>query len=159
MKVRNKKPAIICDIDNTILDMTHRYPLLKGANTDWEKFCDRELILKDKPIWDVIDLINVLGGRLPIIFITGRNEGIREVTIEQLDTYIHAPCGKELYMRKDDDRGRPDIEVKKELYDKYVAPYYNIVGAFDDKSSVIQLWRSLGITAYHTGELATGDGF
>lgn len=153
-----KRKAIICDVDNTLLDITHRFHFLDGENTDWDSFLNEEEIRKDKPISDVVELINCLGRFYPIIFITGRNEGTRAITEEQLNNVLSPWVRSELYMRTDRD-WRKDTEIKKELYEKYVQPKYQIIAAFDDKPSVIDLWRSLGITAYHSGELATGDGF
>lgn len=158
----DKRTAVICDIDNTILDMTHRYHMLKGKDTNWDEFLSEEAMSKDVPIWDTFRVISCLATRFPVIFLTGRNEGVREYTEFQLSLLHRAyPLlnGYTLIMRPDEDRERPDIVVKKELYMEYVEPYYNILVALDDKPSVVDLWRSLGITTYHTGELASGDGF
>lgn len=156
-----KPRCIICDIDNTILDITHRFHLLNGVNTDWDAFLAEDAIMQDKPIWDTINIVGCLGKFFPVVFITGRNEGIRAITETQLSQIFGMNpilCGKELYMRTDGD-WRKDTEIKKELYEKHVKDKYHVVAAFDDKTSIIELWRSLGITAYHVGELATGDGF
>lgn len=161
MDYDDRRRAIICDIDNTILDITHRFHYLNGDKTDWDAFLSEDAIRKDKPMWNTITVVGCLGKFYPIIFVTGRNEGVREITLDQIHSaFTMSPLlnGFELYMRTDGD-WRQDIEIKKELYTKYVEPNYNIIAAFDDKSSVVDLWRSLGITTYHTGELATGDGF
>lgn len=157
----NKPKCIICDIDNTILDITQRFHFLNGTNTDWDSFLAEDAIMQDKPIWDTINIVGCLGKFFPIIFITGRNEGIREITEKQISQIFREHqllCGFEIYMRTDRD-WRKDTEIKKELYEKHVKDKYHVVAAFDDKTSIIELWRSLGITAYHVGELATGDGF
>nr|DAD80402.1 MAG TPA: hypothetical protein [Siphoviridae sp. ctYh54] len=161
MDFDDRRRAIICDIDNTILDIRHRFHYLNGENTDWDKFLSEDAIRQDVPMWDTVEVIGCLGKFYPIIFITGRNEGTRKITEEQISgLFKMTPLlnGKEIYMRTDGDY-RQDIVIKKELYDKYVAPNYRIIAAFDDKPTVVELWRNLGITTYHVGEIASGDGF
>lgn len=50
-----------------------------------------------------------------------------------------------LYMRPAGDR-RKDYIVKRELYEKHVLGKYNVYLVLDDRSSVVLLWRSLGLT-------------
>ena len=154
-----KEKAFICDIDNTILDITHRFHYLDGENTDWEAFLKEETMLKDTPIFETIELINFLNKKYPIIFITGRNEGTRRITCKQIEKHCNLVYkGYILLMRKDGDMSQ-DTVIKEQLYKEHVEPNYEIIGAFDDKTRVIELWRSLGIIGYHVGERATGDGF
>jgi hypothetical protein len=47
---------------------------------------------------------------------------------------------------------RPDDELKKEIYEKWVAPLYDIVGVFDDRKRAVDMWRSLGLTVFHVAE-------
>lgn len=156
----NKIPAIICDVDNTIVNISHRYYLLNGPATDWSKFLDPELIKKDTPMQDTIDVINALNEVYPILFATGRNSGIEEITRWQIETFCSLKGkGYKLFMRDDADRCRPDTVVKTELYRNHIEPYYRVVAAFDDRPGVVDLWRSFGITTYHVGELSVGGGF
>lgn len=154
-----KKKAIICDIDNTLISIMHRFHMLKGEHTDWNAFLDPELMMKDQPIHDTVEVINCLGQKYPVLFVTGRNEGCREVTEKQIKNCCPNLCEWKLIMRPDSDQKTADVIVKKQLFEQYVAPEYDILCAFDDKQANIDLWRSLGITAYHSGELGTGEGF
>lgn len=56
-----------------------------------------------------------------------------------------------LFMRKDGDF-RPDWEVKKEIYEKELKDKYEILGVFEDRTQVVQMWRSLGLTCYQVCE-------
>ena len=154
-----KRKAVICDIDNTILNIMHRWHLLKGAETDWEEFLNPDLIMKDSPMQDTIDVINCLSLKYPILFVTGRNAGIREITAKQIEMHTNLLNGYELIMRPDEDQVTADSIIKTNLYKEYVEPYYDVICAIDDKLGNIELWRSFGITAYHCGELGTGEGF
>jgi hypothetical protein len=161
MLLREKRLVVICDIDNTVLDITHRFHLLDGENTNWEEFLSVDNVRKDKPMWNTIDVISCLATRYPIIFLTGRNEGTRGITEEQIASMWRCQPllnGYELYMREDGDY-RKDTEIKKEMYEKYIEPNYDVLAAFDDKPDIVELWRDLGLTAYHVGILASGDGF
>lgn len=156
----DKRKAIICDIDNTTINIVHRYHLLKGKDTDWNAFLDENLIKQDTPIQDTIDIINCLNTRYPILFVTGRNSGIEQITRWQIETYFNlGPCGYKLFMRYDADRETPDASIKLDIYKNQIEPYYDVIAAFDDREVIVNLWRTLGITTYHVGELALGGGF
>lgn len=155
-----KIKAVICDVDNTILNTTHRWHLLDGENTDWDKFNSPELMAKDTPMQDTIDVIKCLSEKYPILFVTGRNSGIMDETDRQIQRFCgELKSGYSLIMRDDSDRKSPDIEVKTQLYKTYVEPYYDVLCAFDDRATNIELWRSFGITSYHVGEIVFGGGF
>ena len=168
--IKMKREAIICDVDNTIIDITHRYHLLKGKDTDWNAFLDEKLIRQDTPIQDTIDVIKALNTRYPILFVTGRNSGIEKITREQIEVFCDLKPAEDLikaypyqgyylFMRDDSDRETPDAAIKKDIYCRFIEPNYKIIAAFDDRPVIVDLWRSLGITTYHVGELATGGGF
>lgn len=155
-----KQKAVICDIDNTIIDITHRWHLLKGTDTDWSEFNSDENIAKDTPMQDTIDIIKCLSEKYPILFVTGRNSGIMEQTDKQIKKFVgELKNGYALIMRDDADQQSPDIEIKKDLYKTYIEPYYDVICAFDDRPTNIDLWRSFGITSYHVGEIAFDGGF
>ncbi len=155
-----KKKAIICDIDNTIVNTVHRWHLLNGKDTDWELYNSPELMSKDTPIPDTIEVIKCLSEKYPILFVTGRNSGIMDATDRQIQEFCgELKNGYSLIMRDDNDKESPDIEIKTQLYKTYVEPYYDVLCAFDDRPTNIELWRSLGITSYHVGETAFGGGF
>lgn len=155
-----REKAIICDIDNTIINITHRYHLLKGKDTDWEAFLNEDLIRKDTPMQDTIDVINCLNSMYPILFVTGRNSGTKEITEWQIDTYCKLyGKGYKLFMRDDADRETPDAIVKEALYRNLIEPNYDVIVAIDDRPGNIELWQKLGITTFQVEELSKGGGF
>jgi len=56
-----------------------------------------------------------------------------------------------LVMRKSGDQ-RNDGIVKSELFDEFIAPYYNFLAQFDDRSRVVHALRAKNITVYQVAE-------
>lgn len=81
-----------------------------------------------------------------IIFLTGRPDSYRNQTEEWLEK--HDAKNPYLLMRKEGD-WREDTVIKHEIYQKNIEPHYNILFAVDDKKSVIDMWRAIGLTALH----------
>lgn len=58
----------------------------------------------------------------------------------------------ELHMRRTGDE-RPDAVVKRELFERCVQPAYDVVAVFDDRNSVVAMWREeLGLTVFQVAE-------
>jgi hypothetical protein len=55
-----------------------------------------------------------------------------------------------LFMRPQGD-SRPDTVVKRELFEKYVEPNWHISFVIDDRKSVVQMWRDLGLYVFNCG--------
>jgi hypothetical protein len=56
-------------------------------------------------------------------------------------------------MRNNEDY-RNDFMVKEEIYLEKIAPYYLVKLIFDDRDSVVKMWRSHGLTCF---QVADGD--
>lgn len=52
-----------------------------------------------------------------------------------------------IFMRKTGDK-RKDSIVKREIFDENFREQYNILGVFDDRQQVVDMWRSLGLTCF-----------
>jgi predicted kinase len=128
----DKQNAYICDIDGTIAIMGDRSPY------DYTK------VNLDKPNANIRVILNSISFTgLPIIFVSGREEACREETIKWLKEN-HITCDY-LIMRETGDN-RKDSIVKEEIYHEFIESRFNIIGVFDDRNSVIDMWRSLGLT-------------
>lgn len=129
--------AIIVDIDGTVTLGPHeRKPF------DWAK------VAKDQPRWDVIDVVRSLirEGHKQVIFMSGRDSVCREATERWLWLHglrDHVPFA--LHMRTEGDM-RKDSIVKRELFDQHIRGKYNVSLVFDDRDSVVRMWRDLGLT-------------
>lgn len=127
-------PVYICDIDGTVAIMNGRGPY------EWKK------VGNDKPNIDVLEIINALKTRsTDIIFVSGRDEICREETMDWLLKYTPKRKAIKLFMRPIGDH-RKDVEIKREIYQREIEGKYNVLGVFDDRDQVIELWRSLGLT-------------
>jgi predicted secreted acid phosphatase len=153
-----KTPAIIVDLDGTLCDCRHRRHHVErpaGEKKDWKSFF-AEMPL-DKPNPWVAQLINCaleLGGS--VLLVSGRGEEHRPVTVEWLNSHLPeyadgAAIG--LLMRPLKDR-RPDTEVKREIYENLIKHHYDVKLVLDDRSSVVAMWRSLGLECW---QVAAGD--
>ena len=140
MKLNNR--AIIFDIDGTLANIDHRRFLLEAKPVNWDAFFD-EMIL-DAPILPIVNLYQSLHrtGEYRLVLATGRPNRYRRQTVGWLneqDSSFH-----ELLMRADDDR-RPDHVIKKEFLRQLQGSGLCIEAVFDDRQSVVDMWRDNGI--------------
>jgi len=139
----------IFDLDGTLADNSHRLPHIHGNEKDWEAY---NLASDKDAIWD--DVINIaqrlyLAGS-NIFILTGRSEIAAEVTRKWLRD--HGVLYHTLIMRTDGNREK-DYVLKKKWYEKYVLPTGSrIAGVFEDRTQVVQMWRSLGLTVFQNTE-------
>lgn len=131
--------AWLVDIDGTLALMGDRSPYA------WED------VGVDTPNAPVVKIVNNLQSNHFIILLSGRDESCRLETVAWLDRY-RIPYD-ELLMRPAGDN-RKDAIVKQELFWEHVAHRYNVVGVFDDRQQVVDMWRSLGLMC---AQVAPGD--
>jgi len=141
--------VVICDLDGTLADCSHRQHFLSHEKKDWKGFFDG--IPDDTVRIDVLDQILELEKENKIIFVSARPENYRKQTEEWLEkTFEGYELGTALIMREANDK-RPDTEVKSDIYDKYLKNL-DITVVFDDRPSVIRMWREKGLTVKDVGE-------
>ena len=141
---------IIFDVDVTLMYISHRKKFVEQRPKDWNSF--REETSNDKPFTEIFAVAIALqkaGHR--IIIATGRNRSQRAITLKQL--FANGLVFEQIYMRSDNDY-RQDYVLKKELLQKMRANGFNPKMVFDDRSSVIQMWRDEGLKAI---QVAPGD--
>lgn len=132
------KPWIfIFDIDGTLAAHTSRGPF------------EEHKVHTDTPILPVLTVLRALfrDGQ-NIVFVSGRTKGCEQATRKWLSSVLslgpetYNAEDFELYMRNVGDN-RPDRVVKKEIYDEFITPYYNVIGVFDDRLQVLEmLWEN-----------------
>lgn len=143
-----KREAIIFDIDGTIADNQHRQHFLEESPKNWDGFFagmeqDTLRPMVNALVWMYADR------GYEIIFVTGRYEKYGTFTVNWLqENGVHY---HQLYMRPDED-SRPDYEAKKEIYETKIAPHYNVKLVVDDRSSVVKMWRELGLECWQVDE-------
>ena len=139
--------VIICDIDGTISDATHRLHLIKSKPKNWKHFFAQSI--HDSIYEDVHWLVNLFvetGNK--VLFVTARPENEREKTIEWLHN-IADMKGKyeKLYMRYPGDY-RDDNIVKKDILQEIYNDGYDPFLALDDRDHVVNMWRQEGLFCF-----------
>lgn len=131
----------IFDIDGTIADLSHRLPHIQKDPKDWPAFfaaCGDDTPI-DHTIWLAHDLSLA---NAAIVYVSGRSDECRKTTEAWLKQHA-LPEGR-VYMRKSGDH-RPDHQVKVELLEQLRAEGHTPIMAFDDRNSVVKMWRELGV--------------
>ena len=163
---------IVCDIDGTISDCRHRQHLAVGR--DWDAF--HSLADLDPPIGAVVWFLEEMRTTgHTIIFLTGRPEYLRTLTLKWLESACDFSLNEdyvELLMRPKDEF-RPDYVIKPELlakslcdgeFGRYVRNRHGAtfdvmkpqgwlssnVLLLDDRDRVVEMWRNLGYDCWQT---------
>jgi len=142
---------VICDIDGTVADLTHRRHWVATKPKNWKAFFQN--IEQDKPIDSVINTIQALHSNwCQIIFCSGRGDEHRDVTRAWLIRHIGEWIENQpLYMRAQGDFRADDI-VKEELLAKMRVDGYNPTMAFDDRARVCNMWIRNGIFVFDVSQ-------
>lgn len=145
-----KKGYIICDIDGTIAEISHRLHFVKGLEKkDWKSFFAG--IPGDSVREDVRKiLIDFYNQGYDIIFVSARPEDYKTETLEWLNKNL-LTFAFTLIMRRTGDK-LPDTEVKKDLLDKYFKDKSLIHKVIDDRPSVIRMWKEQGLDVIDVGK-------
>lgn len=140
----DKPWAWIFDLDGTLALRGKRGPY------DWGRVGEDE---PNYPVIHTMDMICHGIGSNPeaqVIVVSGRDAICRDETVEWLIN--NTPQPNSLYMRKHKDN-RPDTVVKAEIYKTYIEPFYDVIAVFDDRDSVVRMWREeFGLTCFQVAE-------
>jgi len=147
---------IICDLDDTLVDPSQRAgltppPALRNDTSAWVPY--NKACLDDAPIWSTITVMRALQAAGFLVYIvTSRCKDALAETQEQLKNVCLAP--DRLIMREMGDC-RSSADFKRAVL-TVIGPE-NVLCAYDDQCSVIEMMRELGITAYQVARhLAPG---
>ena len=141
--------AIIIDLDGTLCDVSHRVHFVKEQPPNWPAFFDA--CADDTPNAAVVALYRaMLTSYHQIIYVSGRPETHRRHTEVWLER--HRLNGHTALLMRPTDDYRPDTEIKRELFGKYISGRYTILFTVDDRSSVVKMWRDLGLTCFQVAE-------
>ena len=127
--------CLIVDIDGTIAKMTNRGPF------EWDK------VSHDEPRKFVLDMIEgiVKENDCFVVYLSGRDSvcepDTRKWIYDNTSDYVFSH-NWQLYMRKENDT-RKDCIVKEEIFWDKIASKYNVIGVFDDRPQVLQMWHEL----------------
>jgi predicted kinase len=140
---------VICDIDGTIADLTHRLHHVKDGNRNWDAFFAE--VSGDgfrEDVWrDVVR--DAEENDAQIIFLSGRSDVCRGNTEGWLMGRCRLRSEPIVLMRREFDR-RPDTEVKRDIFDWHFKGY-KIVRVYDDRPRLVSMWREMGLDVVDCG--------
>lgn len=149
--------VVVCDLDGTLCDLKHRLHYVKvpeGEKKDWKSFFNH--IMGDSLRFDILKQVQsaLEENKATLVLVSARPNDYRAFTLDWLENKLGYKFEGILLMRESGD-SRPDTEVKSEIYEKYLKNL-NIVKIFDDRPSVIRMWREKGLEVIDCG---TGEEF
>lgn len=132
------RPAVVCDLDGTLCDISHRSPY------DASKCGDDVIAHK------VANLLDYYTGRgLQLFFCSGREAKYRPETEEWLKRH---GFNDYILMMRDTNDTRPDWIVKREIYETELKGRYDIEIVLDDRQQVVDMWREEGLTVLQVAD-------
>lgn len=147
-----KDNVVLCDIDGTISDTTHRLHFVQpaeGEKKNWKGFFDNmhlDPVRKDVQKM----LVELYNQGYTIIFMSARPDTYKEVTLSWLrDNYLS--FAYTLIMRQANDK-RPDTETKRDMINLHFPDKGVIHAIFDDRPSIIRLWKDMGLNVIDVGK-------
>ena len=147
------KNNIIVDLDGTLAVIDHRLHLVEGTEKDWHGFF--RACVDDKPNRDIIETVGRLAysgsstENLVVHIFSGRSAEVHRETVEWLDRHLHFSYS--LDMRPIGDH-RPDDVLKKEMVNGKGLTPDNVLCIFDDRKSVVDMWRREGFTCLQVAD-------
>lgn len=132
--------AVLVDIDGT-LALRRRGPGERSP-FDWGRVGED---LPNKPVVELVKLIAAGSRDMRVILVSGRDEVCRDRTVMWLDA--QSIEFDDLFMRRRKDN-RPDTIVKREIYEREIADSYDVAFVIDDRPTVIDMWRELGLFVF-----------
>lgn len=151
MNMLSLRPLYIFDLDGTLALIDHRRHLVESTPKQWRAFY--AACPKDLPNAAVIRTANALYLAGADVWVwSGRSDEVKLETEEWLRANF--PAHAVLQMRDARDH-QPDVKLKR-LWLQQMAPHdrARLVAVFDDRASVVEMWRSEGVACF---QVAPGD--
>lgn len=142
----SRQAAVIFDRDGTLASVHYTAPTSKN-NDDWRNY--NNSLRFDAPVPIVVGLLRSVRPGVTRIMTSGRMEGDwpgdrrrRFAMRDWLDKY-DLPIDL-LLMREGGDTRRDSI-VKHEIYERLIAPHFDVRFVVDDRPEVCDTWEALGL--------------
>lgn len=132
--------CIIVDMDGTLA--------LKG-DRDIYDFSKVDIDVLNLPVCEAVNGFKRLSG-CKIIIVSGRDDVCKDATWKWVGDVARLDV-ENVLMRETGDK-RPDYIVKQEIYDTHIKDKFNVLAVFDDRDSVVRMWRDNGLTVFQVAE-------
>lgn len=144
---------VIFDLDGTLALCDHRRHHVEGPKKNWQAFFDE--CDKDEVNVPVQGIFNFYMGEpnVKVFILSGRSGD--DVTLSKTVNWLakNGLTPDHFEMRKPGDR-RHDVTIKSEMVKKLGLTPENTIAVFDDRNSVVKMWRDMGFTCF---QVADGD--
>lgn len=146
-----KPSAIVCDLDGTLCDVTHRRHFVqREGKKNWPGFFAG---ISNDPVnnW-CADILDSMKDRFAIVYCSGRGQEHEQVTRTWFANNI-APeiAPSNLFMRHRGD-SRQDYLVKEIILDFEILTRFKPHFMIDDRKQVVDMWRSRGFVCLQCDE-------
>jgi uncharacterized HAD superfamily protein len=141
-----KPNCYVFDLDGTICDVKHRRQYVATKPRNWDAW--NAGLVNDEPNCPVLGVVQSMTYYYPVFIVSGRSDDYRKQTEDWLKKYDISYNA--LYMRKYKDH-RDDAVVKSEIADE-IEKTHNILGVFDDRKRVVDMWVNRGIWVFDVGQ-------
>lgn len=135
-----RQPAVIFDRDGTLFSVKHHMQSEELGPWDWGSY--NGLCAFDAPIPLVAALFRSIRPGVIKIITSGRMDHTRRDMLYAMRKHDLVP--DLLFMRRTGDHRRDTI-VKREIYETLIEPRFDVRYVIDDRPSVVQGWRDLGL--------------
>lgn len=143
------RPLYIFDLDGTLSDLSHRVHHVQSSRKDWDAFY--QACGEDQPIEAVIALAKSLGQQGYELWIfTGRSDQTMALTESWLER--HGIKIDRLQMRREGDHTHDDVLKESWLQAMSASDRARLMGVFEDRARVVQMWRKNGVQCFHVAE-------
>lgn len=139
----SKPEAWIFDLDGTLAHMRGRNPY------DFSRVGEDDVDYVVRHVYETLSRDETPTGSPIMIIVSGRKVMCIDATQDWLHrNWIYAD---QIFMRANDDN-RADHIVKLEIFNEHIRHRYNVLGVFDDRNSVVAIWRRLGLKCFQAAE-------
>lgn len=147
------RPLYIFDLDGTLALIDHRRPLVECEPKRWREFYAACHL--DQPHDAVLRTASGLRTAGADVWVwSGRSDEVRDKTEAWLAVQLPWLDPRDLRMRPADDH-QPDVRLKRSWLES-LSPVDRgrLVAVFDDRNSVVTMWREHGVACF---QVAPGD--
>lgn len=135
----------VFDLDGTLADISHRVHYIDRKKKDWNSF--NKSCVDDSIIEETVEILRSLYKcSYKIIILTGRSDSVKQETVLWLKR--NKIPYDELCMRPNNSR-EEDWKYKNSWLLENIG--MNVVGVFEDRLRVVDMWRKNGIRCFHVG--------
>ncbi|WP_378733618.1 AAA family ATPase [Nocardia brasiliensis] len=138
-----KPEAWIFDLDGTLAHMHGRDPY------DFSRVGEDAVDHTVRHVYAMLSTDETPSGSPVMIIVSGR----KAVCMDASLAWLHRQrIYSDLTLMRADDDNRPDHIVKLEIFNNHIRHNYNVLGVFDDRNSVVAMWRRLGLKTFQVQE-------